>query len=156
MSWLRIAQPLTKLLRRTSPFSRTPPPRPEPPPPGYSLIADRRQILTSAWSKRALYAAIAVAFLLHLLVLVPFLVRPAPNPAEAVRELGMEDGAPEHLNVSVISEADLKRLSSDPFHQEAPPSPAAADTPAPPPGTASGSRAAATSRERSECGFFCR
>ena len=102
-------------------------------PPGFALIADRRQILTNAWSKRAVYVAIAVAFLLHLLVLVPFLVRPAPNPADAVRELGMEEGAPEHLNVSVISEADLKRLSSDPFRQEAPPSPAPADTPAPPP-----------------------
>ncbi len=102
-------------------------------PPGYALIADRRQILTNAWSKRAVYAAIAVAFLLHLLVLVPFLVRPAPNPADAVRELGMEEGAPEHLNVSVISEADLKRLSSDPFRQEAPPSPAPTDNPAPPP-----------------------
>ena len=98
-------------------------------PPGYALVADRRQIITNAWSKRAVYVAIAVAFLLHLVVLVPFLVRPAPNPADAVREFGMEEGAPEHLNVSVISEADLKRLSSDPFRQEAPPSPAPADTP---------------------------
>ena len=102
-------------------------------PPDYALVADKRPFIANAWSKRALYAAIAVAFLLHLLVLVPFLVRPAPNPADAVRELGMEEGAPEHLNVSVISEADLKRLSSDPFRQEAPPSPAPADTSAPPP-----------------------
>jgi len=101
-------------------------------PADYALVADRRQIITNAWSKRALYAAIAAAFLLHLAVLVPFMVRPAPNPADAVRELGMEEGLPEHLNVSVISEADLKRLSSDPFRQDAPPSPAPADTPAPP------------------------
>ena len=102
-------------------------------PPGFTLVADKRPLIANAWGKRALYAAIAVAFLLHLLVLVPFLVRPAPNPADAVRQLGMEEGAPEHLNVSVISEADLKRLSSDPFRQEAPPSPTPADIPAPPP-----------------------
>ena len=45
----------------------------------------------------------------------------------------MEEGAPEHLNVSVISEADLKRLSSDPFRQEAPPSPAPAENASAPP-----------------------
>ena len=101
-------------------------------PPGYALIADHRQILANAWSKRALYAAIAAAFLLHLAVLTPFLVRPAPS-APDVHQLGMEEGEPEHMNVSVISEADLKRLSSDPFRQEAPPSPAPPDTPAPPP-----------------------
>ncbi len=101
-------------------------------PPGYALIADRRQILTNAWSKRAVYAAIAAAFLLHLAILTPFLVRPAPS-APDIHQLGMEEGAPENLNVSIISEADLKRLSSDPFRQEAPPSPAPPDTPAPPP-----------------------
>jgi protein TonB len=45
----------------------------------------------------------------------------------------MEEGAPERLNVSLVSEADLKRLSSDPFRQEAPPSPTPAETPGPPP-----------------------
>jgi protein TonB len=102
-------------------------------PAGYALVADKRAIIANPWSKRALYAAIAIAFLLHLAVLTPFVLRPAPPVSDAVHELGMEDGAPEHLNVSVISEADLKRLSSDPFRQEAPPSPAPVEMPAPPP-----------------------
>jgi periplasmic protein TonB len=102
-------------------------------PAGYALVADTRAIIANPWSKRALYVAIAIAFLLHLAVLAPFVLRLAPGLSEPARELGMEDGAPEHLNVSVISEADLKRLSSDPFRQEAPPSPAPAETPAPPP-----------------------
>jgi protein TonB len=100
---------------------------------GYALVADKRAIIANPWSKRALYVAIAIAFLLHLAVLTPFVLRPAAGVSDPARELGMEEGAPEHLNVSVISEADLKRLSSDPFRQEAPPSPAPADTPAPPP-----------------------
>ena len=70
---------------------------------------------------------------LHLAVLTPFLLRPAPGLPDDVRQLGMKDGAPEHLNVSLVSEADSKRLSSDPFRQEAPPSPTPAETPGPPP-----------------------
>ncbi len=45
---------------------------------------------------------------------------------------GREDGAPETLNVSVVSSADLKRLA-DPFRQDGNPSPAPdMETPAPP------------------------
>ncbi len=99
-------------------------------PPEFALVADTRPITANPWSKRALYAAIAAAFLLHLAVLTPFMIRPAPS-APDLHQLGMEEGMPEHLNVSVISEADLKRLSSDPFRQEAPPTPAPAETPAP-------------------------
>lgn len=99
-------------------------------PAGYTLFADARLVVASPWSKRALYIALAVALLLHLAVLTPFMLRPAPSP-EDVRRLGMEQGAPENLNVSLISEADLKRLSSDPFRQEAPPTPAPADASAP-------------------------
>ena len=101
-------------------------------PAGYKLIAEARLVAANPWSKRALYIALAAAFLLHLAVLTPFMLRPAPS-AEDVKQLGMEQGAPENLNVSVISEADLKRLSSDPFRQEAPPTPSPAETPAPPP-----------------------
>ena len=101
-------------------------------PPEFALVADRRPVTANPWSKRALYVAIAAAFLLHLALLTPFMIRPAPS-APDVHQLGMEEGAPEHLNVSVISEADLKRLSSDPFRQEASPTPAPAETPAPPP-----------------------
>ncbi len=101
-------------------------------PPEFALVADRRPVTANPWSKRALYVAIGAAFLLHLALLTPFLIRPAPS-APDVHQLGMEEGAPEHLNVSVISEADLKRLSSDPFRQEASPTPAPAETPAPPP-----------------------
>ncbi len=100
-------------------------------PPEFALVADRRPVTANPWSKRALYVAIAAAFLLHLALLTPFMIRPAPS-APDVHELGMEEGTPEHLNVSVISEADLKRLSSDPFRQEASPSPSPAETPAPP------------------------
>ena len=102
-------------------------------PSGYALVADKRLITAGAWSKRALYGALAVAFLLHLAVLTPFLLRPAPALPDDARQLGMEAGTPEHLNVSLVSEADLKRLSSDPFRQEAPPSPTPAETPGPPP-----------------------
>jgi protein TonB len=54
----------------------------------------------------------------------------------------MEEGLPENLNVSVISEADLARLSSDPFRQEArqPPSPANAPETAPAPEDAQAER----------------
>jgi protein TonB len=101
-------------------------------PPEFALVADRRPIAANPWSRRALYAALVAAFLLHLAVLAPFMIRPAPSAPDD-HQLGMEQGAPEHLNVSVISEADLKRLSSDPFRQEAPPSPTPAETPGPPP-----------------------
>ena len=99
-------------------------------PAGYTLFPDAPLVAASPWSKRALFVALAVALLLHLAVLTPFLLRPAPS-ADDDRRLGMEQGAPENLNVSVISEADLKRLSSDPFRQEAPPTPAPAEAPVP-------------------------
>ena len=103
-------------------------------PAGFSLIADERLTPARVWSQRAIYIALAIAFLLHLAVLTPFMLKPAPTPADRVRELGTEDGALEHLNVTVVSDADLKRLSSDPFKQEAPPpTPAPAEAPAPPP-----------------------
>ncbi len=92
-------------------------------PPGYVLFADARAFRPAKfWSRRALYAAIALALALILLlaILAPFLMRPAPS----LRELGMEEGLPENLNVSVVSAADLERFSSDPFRQEASPSPA--------------------------------
>jgi periplasmic protein TonB len=91
-------------------------------PPGYALFADVRAFgQAKVWRRRALFAAIvlALALLVHLSLLAPILVQPAPS----LRELGMENGLPENLNVSVISEADLKRLSSDPYRQEAPPAP---------------------------------
>jgi protein TonB len=109
------------------------------PPPGFGLVADVRTFTARAWPKRALYLAIAAALTLHLAVLTPFLVRPpalAPLLEKPDRELGMEDGKREQLSVAVISEADLKRLSSDPFRQEARPAPEETETPpqeAPPP-----------------------
>ena len=47
-------------------------------PAGYALVADTRAIIANPWSKRALYVAIAIAFLLHLAVLAPFVLRLAP------------------------------------------------------------------------------
>ncbi len=102
-------------------------------PPDFALVAERRQIFATRWPKRAFYAAIVAAVFLHLAALTPFMLRPAPPPPEDVRRLGQEDGAPDPLAVSVISEADLKRLSSDPFRQEAPPTPAPTDAPTSPP-----------------------
>ena len=112
------------------------------PPPGFALVAEVRTFTARAWPKRALYLAIAAALTLHLAVLTPFLVplpalAPLAPPQEKHdRELGMEDGKREQLSVAVISEADLKRLSSDPFRQEARPAPEETETPpqeAPPP-----------------------
>lgn len=108
------------------------------PPPGFALTADRQRRPTYSKTKRTLYATAAGALLLHLLVLALFLGRDDPS-----RRLGMEDGLPENLNVSVITEADLKRLNSDPFRQEArpaqpqsqemPPQPETEPTPPTPP-----------------------
>ncbi len=64
------------------------------------------------------YLALAAALVFHLAALGTFIKWPSTRP-----DLGMEDGLPDHLNVSVISAADLDRLSSNPFRQEAVPAP---------------------------------
>jgi protein TonB len=66
-----------------------------------------------------LYLAIAFSVLLHLAVLVPFVVRFAGSTPTL--EAGTEQGLPENVNVSVITDADLRSLSSVPFQQLAPP-----------------------------------
>ncbi len=92
----------------------------------YALAADRPPAASAPASPRRLYVALAAAFLLHLGVLLFFIVRPSGSE----RRLGVEEGLPDTLNVSVISAADLKRLSSDPFHQYGLPA-ATEQTPAP-------------------------
>ncbi len=102
------------------------------PPPGFALVAEARTFAASAWPRRALWLAAAAALTLHLAVLAPFVLRLpafAPSPDAPNKELGMEDGKREELSVAVISEADLKRLSSDPFRQEARPAPDQPETP---------------------------
>src|SRR5271157_1999811 len=87
-------------------------------PAGFVLFAEAPALLTPAQSKRALYAGIAVALILHVALLMPMIARLGSAPP-----LGLEEGTPDTLNVSVISEADLKRLGSDPIRQEGQPSP---------------------------------
>ncbi len=62
---------------------------------------------------RLLYAALGAALLLHLLVVAPFFLGFGPDTPDP----GAEQGTPDDLNVSVVSEADLQRFS-DPFRQE--------------------------------------
>ncbi len=91
------------------------------PPPDYALAVDAHPVTAAGQRKRRPYRAIAAAFALHLAILAAFIARPGP-----VKRLGVEDGVPETLNVGIISAADLKRLSSDPFLQEAHPASAPA------------------------------
>jgi periplasmic protein TonB len=99
-----------------------------PPPLRYALVADREGVPARSKTRRTLYATAAAALALHLMVLAFFLVRGGTS-----RQLGAEEGLPENLNVSVISAADLKKLSSDPFLQEARPSQdESKETPVPP------------------------
>ena len=98
--------------------------------PYLALAAGARAIpLPPAWPKRALIAAVTLAFALHLALLTPMLVRPA---APDDHEIGMEDGKPENVSVSVISEAELRRLSQDPMRRDAQPTPEPAEAEAPP------------------------
>ncbi len=97
-----------------------------PSPRGYALVAGEKAVTPAdAWSRRIFYAALALALAIHLSFLAPFAFRPAAS----LRELGMEEGLPENLNVSVVSAADLMRLSSDSFLQDARPSPFPANAP---------------------------
>lgn len=97
-------------------------------PPQHALSVEKQAIASETQRRRAPYRAIAAAFALHLAVLMFFFVWPGSH-----KRLGMEDGSTEALAVSVVSAADLKRLSSDPFLQDAFPSPAPAKENAPAP-----------------------
>ncbi len=98
----------------------------EPPAPDLAFVI--RPIAPAAPKKRARYGALAAALFLHLALLLWFIAWPREP-----KHLGLEDGLPESLNVSVISSADLKRLSSDMIRQDAPPpAPPALETPQPP------------------------
>jgi periplasmic protein TonB len=102
---------------------------------GYSLNAGEKAVAAPGYSKRALYIAIAASVVLHLSLFGYFVARNGANPLSPpeVKELGAEEGRPENLNVSVITEADLRNLSTVPMPQdramaqpeqkEAPPSP---------------------------------
>jgi len=106
-------------------------------PPQYTLRAERepaRAAFAEARRRRLRwpYLALAAALLLHL---APFgTIALWPSPPE---RFGMEDGVPDNLPVSVISAAELDRLSSDSIHREAAPTPAPAPDmaalPSPPP-----------------------
>jgi len=87
-------------------------------PPQFALAAHDKPVVAENRAWRYLYPAIAAAVALHFWLLLFFLQWPQLH-----RQLGTEDGLPDHLNVSVVSEADLQRLSSDPFRQESLPAP---------------------------------
>ena len=103
-----------------------------PTPPQYALAAGRKPGPPEALRRRWPYRAAAAALACHLAVLAAFILHPG-----APRMLGEEDGLPDTLNVSVISAAELARLSPIPFQREAPPSPPPIPdsefVPAPPP-----------------------
>jgi periplasmic protein TonB len=83
-------------------------------PPGYDLLADVQANPANAYRRGFPYRAIAAGLALHLLVFVLFIARFGPS-----QRLGVEEGRPDTLNVSVVSAADLERFHSDPFRQDA-------------------------------------
>jgi periplasmic protein TonB len=78
------------------------------------LVADQAAALDEH-PKRKPYRAAATSLAFHLALLALFLLGPAGHPPQ---QLGAEQGLPENLNVAVITEADLKSMSMDPFKQE--------------------------------------
>src|ERR1700741_4221668 len=85
-------------------------------------------VTASEASKRKPYRAAAASLIFHLMVLALFLLRPAGHPRE---QSGAEEGLPENLNVAVITEADLKSMSMDPFRQESSVAPPPSNPPTP-------------------------
>ncbi len=97
-----------------------------PAPQEFSLAVDKQPVTAQTRRWPWPYRALAAALVVHLAVVGLFIARPGEP-----RRLGMENGLPDTLNVSVISADDLKRLSSDPFLQDA--TPPAPETPPSPP-----------------------
>jgi protein TonB len=105
-----------------------------PLPPQYSLVAERepeaaRRVEVRRRHSRWLYLALLLALAIHLGAVWTMVKWPGGQ-----EYLGTEDGLPDQVNVSVISAAELDRLSSDPFLRQASLSPAPqSDTPPSPP-----------------------
>ncbi len=78
------------------------------------LLIANPPLPAAAASSRVMRLSAAAALALHILILVLFVVR----LSDSGRELGAEEGLPDNFNVAVVSEADLKRLSSDLVRQE--------------------------------------
>ena len=93
----------------------------------FALRPEKRPIPANARVRRLPWRAIAAALFLHLAILIFFLLRPACQ-----KPLGMEEGLPDTLNVSVISAADLQRFGQEAIRQETQPSPVPPNEPAPP------------------------
>jgi protein TonB len=85
----------------------------------FALAAGKKASVSRGNRMKPVYIAAAVSLAIHILLLGSFvsgLIQGAPPPPEpAKEELGDEKGLPENVNVSLITEADLKSLSSDPF-----------------------------------------
>ncbi len=106
-----------------------------PTPPQYVLTAEREPALAAfaGTRRRRLrwpYLALAAALLFHLIPAGTIALWPSPP-----ERFGMEDGVPDNLPVSVISAAELDRLSSNSIQREAAPTPTPeiAALPSPPP-----------------------
>ena len=106
-----------------------------PTPPQYSLVAERepepaRRAELLRRRLRWPYLALLVALAIHLAAVGTMVHWPSGQ-----ERLGTEDGLPDQVNVSVISAAELDRLSSDPFRREAnlSPAPQSDAPPSPPP-----------------------
>ncbi len=108
-----------------------------PTPPQYALTAEREpgRAQFAGLQRRRLrwpYLALLAALLIHLAAVGTFIRWPSQP-----ERFGLADGVPENLPVSVISAAELDRLSPDPFRREAVPAPTPgrefAALPSPPP-----------------------
>jgi TonB family protein len=110
---------------------------PRPLPAGLDLKPGERPVPSRQPNRRYLYGALAAAVALHLFIAASFFFGfSGVNHPDA----GAEQGLPDELNVSVISEADLERSSDllrqnggKPSPEPAPPSPKPVEeTPTPP------------------------
>jgi periplasmic protein TonB len=105
------------------------------------LFAAERAAPAETRAGRSPWRVALVSAFLHLAVLALFLLRFAAAPSSPER-VGVEEGMPENVNVSVITEADLRNLSMDP-RKETPSQPSVPTNPSPPSPDASQEEAAA-------------
>jgi periplasmic protein TonB len=94
-----------------------------PAPPAYALAAGQQRLTAATQADPIPYRAAAAAFALHvapvaLYFAVLALLALFFAGGEPQRQLGTEDGLPENLNVSIISEAELNRLHSSASRQD--------------------------------------
>jgi periplasmic protein TonB len=84
-------------------------------PPEYTLAAGRRPVRTKAQTDIPPFFAAIAALFLHLTAIALIIVLILLGPSH---ERGTEEGLPENVNVSVISQAELDRLHSSAARQD--------------------------------------